>query len=110
MQLIVGNSLLPPGDFGAITVGHNVFIDRSRLNDRPLLAHEYIHTLQVEAGGPFTAGTYLIRQLVFQEGQKAKNRNEAIGYLWEGWLRAFARYGERAPWQYYRPLFGPTPS
>jgi RHS repeat-associated protein len=109
MQLVVGNSLLPRGDFDAITVGHNVFIDRSRLNDRPLLAHEYIHTLQVEAGGLFTGGTYLIRQLVFQEGQRAKNRNEAIGYLWEGWLLAFARYGEKAPWHYYRPLFGPTP-
>jgi hypothetical protein len=107
MLLVVDNSILP-GDFGAVTIGHTVFIRRSRLDDYPLLGHEYIHTLQEENGGWFTALSYGIDKFILQEGSGPENPNEAIGYLWEGWLRRFGRFGERPPWCYYEPLFGGT--
>ena len=112
MMLVVGNAIWPPGpDFDAITVGHTVFIRKSRLQDIPLLGHEYIHTLQEENGGLFTVGTYAWNSFWLQsEGSGPRNPNEAIAYLWQGWLGAYQQYRERPPWCFYRPLFGPTPS
>ena len=33
-------------------------------------------------------------------------RNEAIGYLWEGWINQFGKYSEKPSWCAFRPTSG----
>lgn len=113
MTLVTKNRVLNVQSLHAVTIGHTVFIASDAQGDIPLLAHEYIHTLQEESGGIFDAGIYGIRAVVQasygREAAGPGNRTEAIAYLWQQWTQAFRPYGELAPWHYYRPLFGPVP-
>jgi RHS repeat-associated protein len=111
MKVVCCSNTLPPSGNTAATYGEYVFVEDSKafLADTPrkraLLAHEYIHVLQWEAGGLAFGVEYLAR-LPF--GTDASNPLEAPGYLWEGYVTAFDKYRNsglrRLPWKIWKPL------
>jgi hypothetical protein len=114
MTVWVGNSWLPTGvgSFAAITVGHTVFWDGNYSGTAAvaLMSHEYVHVLQIENGGLANIASYgwnAIGQAIGrQEASGPGNRNEAIGYLWEGWVNAFREYGAKPAWCTFQPTSG----
>ena len=105
MTIWTGSRAVPPPNYGAITIGHTVFWDgRTRSPDAllGLWSHEYIHVLQQENGGFFNLASYgwndVLLGLQGLEGGGPRNQNEAIGYLWEGWIIAFHGFGESPSW------------
>ncbi len=103
--------LLPPTGQRAITIGGTVFLDTDDdLSLDWLTAHEYIHVLQGEDRGILLWPLYGIDALI-EGGGGPSNRTEAIGYLWEGYIRAYGidalgSYGDNQPWCYFTPVGG----
>jgi len=102
-----GANAQPPAGNRASTFGRSVFLDSNtplsfiRCCGLPLLSHEYIHVLQWQGRGADFALEYAAR-LGFGTGPS--NKLEAPGYLWEGWMSYFHRYGERPSWEVFKPL------
>jgi len=100
--------LLPPPGQGAITIGDMVFLEReSQMEDDALTAHEYIHVLQGEASGILLWAGYL-GEMITSGGGGPSNKYEALGYLWEGYFRAYGvdrlgSYGDNQPWCHFKP-------
>lgn len=106
LRLVYGSHL--PEHLGTavmFTVGHTVFIRPGVGATDPLLAHEYIHTLQYLGTSQIGIVTeYGLGELfsgTFGSGSVA-NRLEAIGYLWQGWIDTYDRPGilsrPQKPW------------
>jgi len=123
MRVITG-AVLPQcvgGGPCAITLGHYTFSDVGNDYHHPVLWHEYIHTLQWEAGGflgfVLTYGAdAVVNQLTNQEALGPTNAKEAIAYLWQGWAASYGPWAgervltpEKPPWCFFKPLSGGTP-
>lgn len=98
------DSISPPYCFGGsvCTQGQYVFT-RGRLNccimrdNRSLMAHEYIHVLQYEGRGWDFRTAYLDWAINRFKGSGPANPEEAVAYMWGGWIWILGRY-EASPW------------
>jgi len=111
MTIWVGHPYLPPSPFGAITIGHVVFVAAEHTYNRALLAHEYIHVIQQEHRGLLQLDRYFteaaLELLAGRQHAGPGNREEALGYLWESYVQAYK--AENGPWCEFRPTDGNVP-
>jgi RHS repeat-associated protein len=93
----------------AFTVGNTVFVRPGYSMPRSVEAHEYIHTLEYLGSSQIgLVSSYLMEELWSGEfgSGSVSNRLEAIGYLWEGWIRAYDYAGivsrPKRPWEIWK--------
>ena len=93
----------------AFTVGNTVFVRPSYSLPRSVEAHEYIHALEYLGSSQIgLVSSYLAEELWSGEfgSGSVNNRLEAIGYLWEGWIRAYDHAGivsrPKRPWAIWK--------
>jgi RHS repeat-associated protein len=103
------NPCLPAGDTRAITLGHYVFVKANVLTNGKapewLKAHEFIHTLEYQAD-------LLQYRQYLDDVQKTPPVMTDCGYeviepiacMWGSWIRTYGDYGERPPWDVWRPI------
>lgn len=64
-----------------------------------------IHVLQWQGRGFEFASTYYNMIKRGDDTLDPGNREEAIAYLWEGWIKHYyPRYQGRLPWTIFKPL------